>query len=250
MLAGRRHDAAGRAMAGACGGDGMQQVRYQGVSRTADGRWKGYITNRFGVRYDVGHHATAEEAALAHDRAVLAILGPHASPAALNFRAAFSDTELRFLRGPHAPSRRAAGVICMVMRGAAFDAELERFAARAYDAHTDPELALDVAAFRLANRDALASRIATVAAAADGTEAERDVERAAFVAAARNKVHDAAWVRSYLLRRRLIGATFEDENRWPPVVAPPAVDVGDGFAGNELVYLPHGSCHVDEMTFA
>lgn len=242
MLAGavRRHDAATRrrAMAGDGTGDDDDvhaRVKYKGVARTADGRWRGFITNKFGRRYGVGDHGTPEEAALAHDRVILAILGAHASPAALNFRAAFSDTELRFLRGPHAPSRRAAGVVAAVMRGAAFDAALERFAARAYDAHTDPELALDVAAFRLATRDA-------------GTPlAQPDAERAAFVAAARNKVHDAAWLRSYLRRRRLVGATFEDENRWPPVVPPAVADVGDGFAGNELVYLPYGSCHVDEM---
>ncbi|EEE50930.1 hypothetical protein OsJ_31464 [Oryza sativa Japonica Group] len=74
------------------------RVKYKGVARTADGRWRGFITNKFGRRYGVGDHGTPEEAALAHDRAILAILGAHASPAALNFRAAFSDTELRDMR--------------------------------------------------------------------------------------------------------------------------------------------------------
>uniref|UniRef100_J3N2I5 AP2/ERF domain-containing protein n=1 Tax=Oryza brachyantha TaxID=4533 RepID=J3N2I5_ORYBR len=224
-----------RAMAGAGPNNGIKVVQYHGVVRAADGRWKGYVTNKFDMRYEVGSHGTPEEAALAHDRAVLAILGPLATSTTLNFCAAFSHTELRFLKGPHAPSQCVAGVISMVMRGAVFDAALEQFAMRAYDAHTDPELALDVATFRLGNRDDALEVVGC------------DKERVAFVEAAKNKVHDAAWMRSYLQRRRLVGMTFEDEIRWPPMVPPPVVDVGDGFTGNELVYLPYGSCHVDEM---
>uniref|UniRef100_A0A0D9XJI6 Uncharacterized protein n=1 Tax=Leersia perrieri TaxID=77586 RepID=A0A0D9XJI6_9ORYZ len=152
-----------------------------------------------------------------------------------------SDTELRLLHGRHAASPRAAGVVAAVI-SKVFDAELDRFAARAYDSHTDPDLALDVAAFRAARRDAAAS--GSVAVAGNGRNA---AERDAFVAAARNKARDEGWVRRYLMRRRVVGTTFEDERGWPPVVPPPVADVGEGFDGNELVYLPNGSCHVDEM---
>lgn len=242
MLAGavRRHDAATRrrAMAGDGTGDDDDvhaRVKYKGVARTADGRWRGFITNKFGRRYGVGDHGTPEEAALAHDRAILAILGAHASPAALNFRAAFSDTgsgssagRTRRRAAPRASSPRSCAAPRSTPRSSGSRARLRRPhrpGARARRRRVPP-------------RHPRRRRAAPP---------QPDAERAAFVAAARNKVHDAAWLRSYLRRRRLVGATFEDDNRWPPVVPPAVADVGDGFAGNELVYLPYGSCHVDEM---
>lgn len=224
-------------------------TRYHGVARLPDGRWRGYITNKEDKRYDVGHFDTAEEAALAHDRAILAILGSDASTAVFNFRAAFSDTELRFLKGRHAPAR--AGVVIGRIVAGTYDAELARFAERAFDAYMDPELALDVMAFRFTHRDVLDQRkVAAVAGVTDPAAraaAERGVEREAFLEASRNKARDEAWVRSFHRRQQQVGATFDDENRWPPVLPPINVDVGDSFTGNELIYLPHGSCYVDEM---
>uniref|UniRef100_A0ACD5ZCR9 Uncharacterized protein n=1 Tax=Avena sativa TaxID=4498 RepID=A0ACD5ZCR9_AVESA len=107
----------------------------------------------------------------------------------------------------------------------------------------DPELALDVMAFRLAQREVLDRHMAS---AVDTTMAQA-VEREAFMESARNKATDRAWVRRFHNRRRLVGPTFEDGNIWPPVLPLVNVDLGDSFSGNELIYLPHGSCYVDEM---
>ncbi|KAK3157532.1 hypothetical protein QOZ80_2AG0123850 [Eleusine coracana subsp. coracana] len=211
------------------------------------------IVNREGYQYTIGDmFPSAAAAALAHDRAILAILGPDASPEVLNFRAAFSDTELRFLRGRHSPARCVAGVVAM-LRAGTYDAELARFAEHAFDAYMDAELAQDVAAFRLAQGDALRRRKAdAVAKAGDPAaraKAERDAEREAFLEAARNKATDDAWVQSYCRRRRRTGLTFEDENRWPPVLPVAEINVVDWIPapGEELIYLPHGSSYVDEM---
>ncbi|KAL6641198.1 hypothetical protein ACP70R_019379 [Stipagrostis hirtigluma subsp. patula] len=203
-------------------------VQYSGIAMLADGRWRSYIVNVKGERYPIGEFATAATAALAQDRTILAILGPNASAAALHFRAAFSDTELRFLHGRHGHPRAAAGVAGMLREGS-YDDELARFAASAFDAYMDPELALDVANFRLGHRDALRRRLEEAAAAAGAgpaarAMAERDAEREAFLEAARNKAMDEAWVASYHLRRRLHGPKFEDENRWPQVLPDAAVD--------------------------
>ncbi|KAL6883599.1 hypothetical protein ACP4OV_011013 [Aristida adscensionis] len=241
--------AVGAAAAAAATADG---VKYFGIERMADGRWSSFLQNNDGERYDVGEYGTAAMAALAQDRAVLAILGKDASGALLNFRAAFSDTELRLLRGRHSPAR-VAGVVAMVREGR-LDAELARFAARAFDDYMDPELALDVAGFRLAHRGGggeLGRRMEAAAAAAGAdpaarARAERDAEREAFVEAAKNKAMDEAWVESFHRRRRESGMTFEDENRWPPVVPVATVDV-DWLPGEELLYLRNGSNYVDEM---
>ncbi|KAF8720484.1 hypothetical protein HU200_023729 [Digitaria exilis] len=229
-------------------------VKYRGVVMLPDGKWRAIIVNRDGESFDVGEYETAAAAALAHDRAILAILGPGTSATVLNFRAAFSDTELRFLRGHHAPTR-PAGIVAMVRRSSngSYDTELSQFAARAFDAHLDPELAHDVANFRLAHSEIL-DRLKENAAIAAGAQAspemrakaKLDAERQAFVQAAKNKATDKLWVESYHRRRQETGLTFEDENRWPLII--PAVDVRvDWFPGEELIYLPHGSSYVDEM---
>lgn len=226
---------------------------YRGVARLPDGKFRSMIVNREGYQYTIGDgFASAAAAALAHDRAILAILGPDASPDVLNFRAAFSDTELRFLRGRHSPARCVAGVVAM-LRAGTYDAELARFSQHAFDAYMDAELAQDVVSFRLVHGDALRRRKeVAVAGALDPAvraKAERDAEREAFLEAARNKATDEAWVESYCRRRRQTGITFEDENRWPPVLPVAEIKVRDWVPppGEELVYLPHGSSYVDEM---
>lgn len=229
-------------------------IEYRGIARLPSGKWRSYIVNRDGWSFDVGDFGTAEEAALAHDRAILAILGPNTSAMVLNFRAAFSDTELRFLHGRHAPAR-PAGVIAMVcMSGdGSYDAELARFSTRAFDAYMDPELALDVANFRLAHGDMLhrpkeeaTATIGTNANQVARAKAELDVERKTFVEAARNKATNKTWVETYHKRQQQTGRTLEDENRWPQVL--PIADVHvDWFPGEELIYMPHGTSHVDEM---
>ncbi|OEL13463.1 hypothetical protein BAE44_0025518 [Dichanthelium oligosanthes] len=229
-------------------------VQYRGVAMLPDGKWRAYIVNRDGQSFDLGEFGTATAAALAHDRAILSVLGSSTSAAVLNFRAAFSDTELRFLRGRHAPAR-PAGVVAMVRLSGdgSYDTELSQFAARAFDAYMDPELAFDVATFRLAHNDVL-HRLKEKAAIAAGTNANQatrdkammDAEREAFVQATKNKATDEVWVDSYHRRRQQIGHIFEDENRWPLVL--PVTDVHvDWSPGEELIYLPHGSSHIDEM---
>ncbi|KAF8723375.1 hypothetical protein HU200_021900 [Digitaria exilis] len=207
-------------------------VKYRGVAMLPDGKWRAIIVNRDGESFDVGEYETAAAAALAHDHAILAVLGPGTSATVLNFRAAFSDTELRFLRGHHAPTR-PAGIVAMVRRSSngSYDTELSQFAARAFDAHLDPELAHDVANFRLAHSEILDRLKENAAIAAGGqaspkmrAKAKLDAEREAFVQAAKNKATD----------------------KWPLII--PAVDVRvDWFPGEELIYLPHGSSYVDEM---
>jgi len=229
-------------------------IEYRGITRLPSGKWRSYIVNRDGWSFDVGEFGTAEEAALAHDRAILAILGPNTSAMVLNFRAAFSDIELRFLHGRHAPAR-PAGVIAMVQMSGdgSYDAELARFSERAFDAYMDPELALDVANFRLAHGDML-HRLKEEAIAKIGTNAnqvacakvELDVERKAFVEAAKNKATNKTWVETYHKRQQQTGRTFEDENRWPQILPTANVHV-DWFPGEELIYMPHGSSYVDEM---
>ncbi|CAN6311211.1 unnamed protein product [Urochloa humidicola] len=229
-------------------------VRYRGVAMLPNGKWRAYIVNRDGHQFDIGEFGTATAAALAHDRAILAVLGLDTSATVLNFRAAFSDTELRFLRGRHAPAR-PSGVVAMVKRSGdgSYDTKLSQFASRAFDAYMDPELALDVANFRLAHSDTLhqLKEKAVIAAGNNANQetcakAKLDAEREAFVQAAKNKATDELWVERYHHRRQQTGWTFEDENRWP--ITMPVVDVHiDSFPGEELIYLPYGSCYVDEM---
>ncbi|CAL4916593.1 unnamed protein product [Urochloa decumbens] len=229
-------------------------VQYRGVALLPNGKWRAYIVSRDGQVVDVGEFGTATAAALAHDRAILAVLGPGTCAAVLNFRAAFSDTELRFLRGRHAPAR-PSGVVAMVKLSAdgSYDTELSRFASHAFDAYMDPELALDVANFRFAHSDMLRQLKEKVVITAGTTadqetcaKAKLDAEREAFVQAAKNKATDELWVERYHHRRQQSGRTFEDENRWP--ITMPTIDVNvDWFPGEELIYLPHGSCYVDEM---
>ncbi|PAN47572.1 hypothetical protein PAHAL_9G255700 [Panicum hallii] len=228
--------------------------QYRGVAMLPDGKWRAYIVNRDGEPFNIGKFGTATAAALAHDRAILAVLGPDTSGAVLNFRAAFSDTELRFLSGRHAPAR-PSGVVAMVRRSddGSYDTELSRFAARAFDAYLDPDLALDVANFRLAHSDMLHHLMekAAITAGANANQetcakAKLDAEREAFVQTAKNKAIDELWVERYHHHRLATGHTFEDENRWPLVV--PVNDVRvDWSPGEELIYLPHGSSYVDEM---
>ncbi|RCV42973.1 hypothetical protein SETIT_9G258700v2 [Setaria italica] len=229
-------------------------VQYRGVAMLPDGKWHAYIVNRDGRPFNVGRFETATAAALAHDRAILAVLGADTSAVVLNFRAAFSDIELRFLRGRHAPMR-PTGVVAMVQKSGdgSYDVELSRFAAHAFDAYMDPELALDVANFRLRHSDML-HRLKEKASITAGTNASQetcakaklDAEREAFVQAAKNKATDELWVKQYHQRRQQVGRTFEDENRWPLVLPDVNVHV-DWFPGEELIYLPHGSSYVDEM---
>ncbi|KAG2549225.1 hypothetical protein PVAP13_9KG167600 [Panicum virgatum] len=229
-------------------------VQYRGVSMLPDGKWRACIVNRDGETFNIGKFKTATAAALAHDRAILAVLGPATSEAVLNFRAAFSDTELRFLSGRHAPARPSR-VVAMVRQSddGSYDTELSRFAERAFDAYMDPDLAIDVANFRLANRDMLHRLMEKVAIAAGANanqethaKAKLDAEREAFVQVAKNKATDELWVERYHHRREATGHTFEDENRWPLVVPIDDVPV-DWSPGEELIYLPHGSSYVDEM---
>lgn len=225
---------------------------YRGVTRLPDGKCRSIIVNRENYEYTIGEFPSAEAAALAHDRVILAILGPDASAEFLNFRAAFSDTELRFLRGRHNPTRCVMGVVNMLRKGS-YDAEFARFAEHAFDAYMDPELAHDVANFVTVHEGELLRRKeAAVAAAGDvdpaaRAKAERDAEREAFLEGVKNKAADQEWVKSYHRRRQQFGLTFEDENRWPLIV-PTADNVGDDWPpGEELLYLPHGSSYVDEM---
>jgi len=229
-------------------------VQYRGVAMLPDGKWRAYIVNRDGEPFNIGKFGTATAAALAHDRVILSILGPDTSGAVLNFRAAFSDIELRFLSGRHARAR-PSGVVAMLRRSddGSYDTELSRFAASAFDAYRDPDLAFDVANFRLAHGDML-HRLMEKAAITAGTNANQETrdkakleaEREAFVQAAKNKATDELWVERYLHRRQATGHTFEDENRWPLVVPVNDVHV-DWSTGEELIYLPHGSSYVDEM---
>uniref|UniRef100_A0ACD5W945 Uncharacterized protein n=1 Tax=Avena sativa TaxID=4498 RepID=A0ACD5W945_AVESA len=216
-------------------------VRYHGVMRMSDGRWRGYITNKNDTTFGIGHFDTVEAAALAQDRAILALLGPDACSRVFNFHAGFSNTELRFLWGRHAPGSPSV-IIGMIARGT-YEPALTRFIERVYDAYMDPELALDVMAFRLFQREVLDRHMASTV----DTAVAQAIERQSFVDSARNKATNMAWVRSFHQRRRLVGPTFEDENIWPPVLPLVNVDLGDNFSGNELIYLPHGSCYVDEM---
>uniref|UniRef100_A0ACD5ZDS7 Uncharacterized protein n=1 Tax=Avena sativa TaxID=4498 RepID=A0ACD5ZDS7_AVESA len=181
-------------------------VRYHGVMRMSDGRWRSYITNKNDTTFGIGHFDTAEAAALAQDRAILALLGPDACSRVLNFRAGFSDTELRFLRGRHAPGSPTV-VICMIARGT-YESALARFIEHVYDAYMDPELALDMMAFRLSQHEVLGRHMAS----AVDTAVARAIERQSFMESARNKATNMAWVRSFHQRRRLVGPTFEDEN--------------------------------------
>ncbi|RLN17816.1 hypothetical protein C2845_PM02G14640 [Panicum miliaceum] len=229
-------------------------VQYRGVATLLDGKWCAYIVNRDGEPFNIGKFGTATAAALAHDRAILAVLGPDTSGAVLNFRAAFSDTELWFLSGRHAPAR-PSGVVAMVRRSddGSYDTELSQFAVRAFDAYLDPDLALDVANFQLAHSDML-HRLMEKAAITSGANANQetrakaklDAEREVFVQAAKNKATDELWVERYHHRRQATGHTFEDENRWPLVVPVNDVHV-DWSPGEELIYPPHGSSYVDEM---
>ncbi|KAJ1295704.1 hypothetical protein BS78_01G243100 [Paspalum vaginatum] len=198
-------------------------VEYLGVERLPDGKWRSSIINQDGLSVDVGEFKTAMAAALAHDRAILAILGPNTSATVLNFRCAFSDIELRFLHGHHAVAR-PAGIVSMlrVSGDDSYDTTLTRFAAHAFDTYMDPELALDVASFRLAHGDMLLrikEEVAIIAGnnanQAARAKAELDAERQAFMEVAKNKATNSPWVERYHRRQREIGWTFEDENRWP-----------------------------------
>ncbi|CAD6205105.1 unnamed protein product [Miscanthus lutarioriparius] len=136
--------------------------------------------------------------------------------------------------------------------GGSYDVELAWFLACAFDAYLNPKLALDVANFRLAHGDMLhhlkeaTATIGTNANQLACAKAKLDVERKAFVEAAKNKDTNKTWVETYHKLQQQTGWTFEDENRWAQVL--PIADVHvDWFPGEKLIYMPHGSSYVDEM---